>query len=155
MIKILLISMVIILFSSCSNTNQIVKTPRTNKIISVQHQEISNVGFGNNQRYVCINQGAIINKKMVQIMSQREALSQPVRIMIDDNNILHTDGKNNLYLEYVGKLKKDRAVYSDLQNHIILFVDENVRTMILTLAKINNIPIIYKCVETNNWTIVR
>ena len=108
-----------------------------------------NQGFLMNQRYVCINQGMIINKKIVPVMSQEDALRHPIRIMIDSDNKLQTDGpmKN---LHSVGN-----NTYTDGTNKIKLFVVDDKRFMTLSSSKVQNVPILHVCTETNNWTIVK
>ena len=46
-----------------------------------------NIGFLMNQKYVCINQGALMNDQLVPILSKEDALNHPLRIVVDDNNI--------------------------------------------------------------------
>ena len=108
-----------------------------------------NLGYMMNQKYVCVNIGAFLNGKLVQVVSRDDALRHPMRIMVDSNNNLQTDGilKN---LKYVGK-----NTYSDGINKIMLFVDNDKRYMFMSSQKVKNIPMVYSCTETDNWTIVK
>ena len=108
-----------------------------------------NLGFLMNQKYVCINQGVMVDKKIIPIVSQEEALRHPIRIMIDSNNKLQTDGpmKN---LHSVGN-----NTYTDGTNKIKLFVVDDKRFMVLSSSKVKDIPILHICAETDNWTVVR
>lgn len=107
-----------------------------------------NLGFMLNQKYVCINQGAIINNEIVPMVSQEDAFKYPIRFKIDDNNILHTDGQIDFKLPYLEKL-----VYGTPKNKIILSVENDMRFIIHISEIFQNVPIIYLCNETNNWTI--
>jgi len=100
-------------------------------------------------KYVCINLGAYMGDKLVPVMSREEALRHPIRIMIDSNNKLQTDGamKN---LRSIGN-----NTYSDGANKIKLFVDNDKQYMILSSQKVQNVPILHICTETDNWTIVK
>ncbi len=82
-------------------------------------------------------------------MSQEDALRHPIRIMIDSDNKLQTDGpmKN---LHSVGN-----NTYTDGTNKIKLFVVDDKRFMTLSSSKVQNVPILHVCTETNNWTIVK
>jgi hypothetical protein len=108
-----------------------------------------NRGFLMNQRYVCINQGMLVNKKLIPVMSQEEALRHPIRIMIDSDEKLQTDGpmKN---LEPIGG-----NTYTDGTNKMKLFVEDDKLFMFLSSTITKNIPILHVCVETDNWTIVK
>ncbi len=108
-----------------------------------------NIGFLMNQKYLCINQGAMINDDLVPILSKEDALKHPLRIIIDDNNMLHTDGaiKN---LKYIKK-----TIYGNSENKIILIVDGNNRFIMMLSKQMKNMPIIYACTETNNWTLTK
>ena len=76
-------------------------------LLSLIQADDNNIGFLMNQKYICVNQGAIINDKLVKVMSQEDALKYPSRIYVDDNRNLHTDGKVDNSLEY----NKDNGLY--------------------------------------------
>lgn len=108
-----------------------------------------NIGFQMNQKYVCINQGAMINDNIVPILSKEDALKHPLRIVVDSNNILQTDGaiKNLKHIE--------KTIYGDSRNKIILIVDGNNRFIMMLSKQMKNMPIIYACTETNNWSLAK
>ena len=108
-----------------------------------------NIGFQMNQKYVCINQGAMMNDKLVPVLSKEDALKYPLRIIVDDNNMLQTDGriKNLKYIE--------KTTYGNSEDKIILIVDGNNRFIMMQSKEMKNIPIIYACTETNNWTLAK
>jgi len=108
-----------------------------------------NIGFLMNQKYVCLNQGAIMNDKLVPILSKEDVLKHPLRIVVDDNNMLQTDGriKNLKYIE--------KTTYGNSEDKIILIVDGNNRFIMMQSKEMKNIPIIYACTETNNWTLAK
>lgn len=108
-----------------------------------------NLGFLMNQKYVCFNEGAIINEQITPIFSQEEALKYPTRIFIDNNNVLHTDGpiKNLSHLE--------KTIYGDDNTKIILMVEKDSRYIIQISKMANNIPMLFSCIETNNWTLAK
>ena len=118
-------------------------------VLDIANAGEQNVGYLMNQKYVCINQGMIINKKLVPVMSHEDALRHPIRIMIDSHNKLQTDGPmKNLYS--IGN-----NTYTDGTNKIKLFVVDDKRFMSLSSSKLKNVPILHVCVETDNWTVVR
>ena len=108
-----------------------------------------NIGFLMNQKYFCINRGAMIKEQIIPIFSKEDAFKYPLRIVIDDDHILQTDGtiKNLKHIE--------KTVYGDLENKIILIVKDNKRFIIVVSKKMKNIPMLYSCVETNNWTLTK
>lgn len=108
-----------------------------------------NIGFLMNQKYVCTNQGAIIDGKIVPVMSQEDALQHPLRFFVDGNNLLQTDGsiKNLKHIE--------KTTYGDFENKIMLTINDNKRYIFMSSKKMKNIPIVYVCVETNNWTLAK
>ncbi len=108
-----------------------------------------NIGFQMNQKYVCINQGAMMNDKLIPILSKEDALKHPLRIVVDDNNMLQTDGtiKNLKHIE--------KTTYGNSENKIILIVDGNNRFIMMLSKQMKNMPIIYACTETNNWTLAK
>jgi predicted transport protein len=108
-----------------------------------------NIGFQMNQKYVCISQGAMINDKIVPILSREDALKHPVRIVVDDNNVLNTDGtiKNLKHIE--------KTVYGNSDNKIILMVNNNKRYIVMLSKQMKNIPIFYICTETDKWTLAK
>lgn len=108
-----------------------------------------NIGFLMNQKYVCINQGAMMNNQVVPILSKEDAMKHPLRIVIDSNNILQTDGP-------IQNLKHiEETLYGDSENKIMLIVDNDKRFIMMASKQMGNIPIIYACVETDNWTIAK
>lgn len=119
-------------------------------LISLQiFADDKNLGFLMNQKYVCFNEGAIVNEEIKPIFSQEEALKYPTRIFIDDNNILHTDGtiKNLNHIE--------KTMYGDANTKIILMIENDRRYIINISKQTNNIPMLFSCIETNNWTLVK
>ena len=108
-----------------------------------------NTGFQMNQKYVCINQGAMMNDKLVPILSKEDALKHPLRIVVDSNNMLQTDGT----IKNLKHIKK--TIYGDSENKITLIVNGNNRFIMMLSKKIKNIPIVYVCTETNNWTLAK
>lgn len=113
-----------------------------------------NIGFTMNQKYVCINIGMINGGKLDQVFSREDALKYPMRIKIDEWNKLHTDGiiKNFDYL------KKDKlgAHYENNEAKISLFIEKNIRYMVLQNLINKVMPaMMYQCVETDNWSIVK
>lgn len=108
-----------------------------------------NVGFLMNQKYICINQGAMMDGKIVPVLSKEDSLKYPLRIVIDDNNLLQTDGK-------VKNLRHiEKTTYGDSEDMIDLVVMNDERFIILSSKKMNGMPIVYACVETDNWTLAK
>lgn len=108
-----------------------------------------NIGFMQNQKYVCINQGMYINKKLEKVMSEEDALKYPMRFYIDDKNILNTD--TGLKLPLVDMKKQ---VYKNENTMVSLTIDKQ-RYMLFTDKSMNFIPAIYICNETDNWTLIK
>ncbi len=117
-------------------------------IISIFAGE-KNIGFLTNQKYLCINQGAFINNKIVPILSKEDTLKYPLRIKVDDNNLLQTDGayKNLKHIE--------KTLYANSNTKIMLMIEKDKRFMMLSSKKMNNMPILYLCTETDNWTLTK
>ena len=112
----------------------------------------SNVGFLMNQKYACIIQGAYINNELVKVMTEEEALKYPTRFYIDDDFMLHTDGKiDNMFKKY------NKDTYVSDESIISLSIDNGKMHMIRMelFGKMKDIPFVHGCIETNNWTIVK
>jgi len=109
-----------------------------------------NNGFLQNQKYVCISQGALINNEVIPVFSKEDAMKYPLRIMVDKNNILHTDSQVDLKLPYI-----EKTVYGNEENKIILGVENDKRFIIQLSKAMKNVPMLFNCVETDNWTIAR
>lgn len=118
-------------------------------VISVSAED-KNIGFMMNQKYVCINQGALVDDKIVPIFSKEDAIKYPMRIMVDSKNILHTDGKQDLKLPFI-----DSKIYGNQNNQIILGIEDNRRVAVYISKTMQNTPVLYFCVETDNWTIAQ
>ena len=112
------------------------------------HAEAKNLGFVMNQKYACINQGAIVDKEIMPVFSKEDALKYPMRIMIDDKNILHSDGGKDLKLPFI-----EKASYGTSENRITLAVKNDQRFMIFVSKAMESVPMLYFCFETDNWTI--
>lgn len=108
-----------------------------------------NVGFLMNQKYLCINQGALIKNEIVPILSQEEALQHPLRIKVDENNLLQTDGA------YKNLKNIEKTSYGDSENLFMLMVIDDQRIMYMSSKDMKSIPILYLCIETDNWTLTR
>lgn len=108
-----------------------------------------NVGFLMNQKYLCVNQGALIDDKIVPVLSQEDALKHPLRIKVDEDNLLQTDGafKNLKHIE--------KTLYGNSDTKIMLLVKDDERYMIFSSKQMNNVPMIYLCIETDNWTLAK
>jgi hypothetical protein len=115
-------------------------------------EEDKNLGFMMNQKYMCVSTHAMVGEKVIQVQTQEDALKYPSRFYIDDNNILHTDGRKDNLFQYV----KD-SEYKNDDSVILLQIKDNKRYMLrLKLTgELKGIAFIYTCVETDNWTIVR
>ncbi len=107
-----------------------------------------NVGFLMNQKYVCISQGVIIGNKLEKVWTKEESFKYPVRFYIDNTNTLHTDANKVL------KHDKDNIYIND-ELLIALHVDNGKRYILFTVKKPLFIKSLYKCIETNNWTITK
>lgn len=118
-------------------------------LISTVFSSNKNVGFLMNQKYVCVNKGAFVGNKIIPLMSKEETLQHPIRIVIDEDNVLHTDG-------IIKDLKHiEKTMYGNKQFKIILVIEKNQRYIMTISQKMKNIPMIYQCVETQNWTILK
>lgn len=117
-------------------------------IISAFARE-QNIGFLMNQKYVCLNEGLITKDSIAPIHSEEDVLRYPLRIKIDDNNILQTDGaqKNLKHIE--------KTVYENSDVKIELMVKDDIRYMVFIYKDYKNFPMLYRCMETDNWTIVK
>jgi hypothetical protein len=84
--------------------------------------------------------------------TEKQALQYPQRFYIDDKNILHTDGKVDNKFTH----KEDMA-YESKDSMIILAIQNNIRYLyrISLNGETKGASFIFKCVETNNWTIGR
>ena len=109
----------------------------------------SNIGFLQNQKYVCVNQGMYINKKLEKVMSDEGAFKYPNRVCVDDKNFLNTDAGLKLPL-----VDKEKQVYKNDNTIISLNVDEK-RYMFFMDKAMSFIPAIYICQETDNWTLTK
>lgn len=113
---------------------------------------LDNPGFLQNQKYACMNLGAIINKKVVPILSDEEAKQHPSRFYIDDNMTLYTDGK----VDNKFKMGDSSSEYISDESIIFLSITDGKRYMYRTALKgqLKGIPLVHLCVETKNWTLV-
>jgi len=109
--------------------------------------QAKNIGFLQNQKYVCINQGMLINGKLETTMSEEEALQYPIRFLID-NNMLKTDAGLSLPLA-----DKENQIYKDDDTVVTIAVNDNKRMMLFAEKLMNYVPTIYFCQETENWTL--
>jgi len=110
--------------------------------------------FLRNQKYVCVNVGALIDDKMVKVMSQEDAMKYPTRFYVNDENILITD-------------KGMRGYYSQVTNGYMLSNDEtsgwtlNVvseqEKYLIHIKTLENksVAFVYNCTWTKNWTLAK
>jgi hypothetical protein len=119
-------------------------------LLSINADE--NVGFLTNQKYVCASTQLVVGNQVINHQTEKEALTYPQRFYVDDKNILHTDGKiDNTFTH-----KKDTA-YESKDSVIVLEIKDNTRYMyraILT-GELKGTIFIFKCLETDNWTVGR
>lgn len=115
-------------------------------------QAEENLGFMQNQRYVCIGTHAIAGDKVIQVQSLEDAKKYPTRFYIDDDMILHTDGKTDNKLTYVGE-----EAFKSNDSIILLKIEDNKRMMfrILINGPLKGLSLIFDCIETENWTLFR
>ena len=108
-----------------------------------------NVGFLMNQKYLCINQGALIKNELVPVLSQEDTLKHPLRIKVDENNLLQTDGvyKNLKHIE--------KTYYGDSENLFMLMIENDQRLMYMSSKEMKGIPLLYLCTETDNWILTK
>ncbi len=112
-----------------------------------------NIGFMQNQKYVCINQGILTKEnKLEKIMSNEDAFKYPIRFYIDNKNILNTDAGLKLPLA-----DKEKDLYNKEDKSIVirLFISNNQRNMMFLDKLMNYVPAIYICNETDNWTLTK
>lgn len=112
-----------------------------------------NIGFMQNQKYVCINQGILTKEnKLEKVMSDEDAFKYPIRFYIDNKNILNTDAGLKLPLA-----DKEKDLYSkeDKSTVIRLFISNNQRNMMFLDKLMNYVPAVYLCNETDNWTLTK
>lgn len=116
------------------------------------HAEDKNLGFMVNQKYVCIGTEAIVGDKIITIQSKEDAMKYPTRFYIDDNNILHTDGRVDNILQYTKP-----SIYESDDSVILLEIQDNQRMMFRAIkkGKAKGLVLIHSCLETDNWTLVR
>jgi len=107
-------------------------------------------GFLSNQKYVCIAQGLVQDGQMVMPMSQEEAMKNPVRFYVDDNNVMHTD--KPMQLANIGD-----KTYSDGDNTMILIPAKDNRYIFSFNKELQSIgaAVAMVCTETNNWTLAQ
>ena len=111
-----------------------------------------NIGYLTNQKYVCMSTQALIGKELMNYQTEEQALKYPQRFYIDDKNILHTDGKmDNIFIH------KENMTYESKDSIIVLEIQNNIRYLyrISLTGETKGVAFIFKCVETNNWTIGR
>ena len=112
-----------------------------------------NVGFVSNQKYVCIQEYQM-NAGKLSAISDEEKTNYPSRFYVDDNMILHTDGKTDNTFYY----NKDLNLYISEYSAIELKILENKRYMIRSFYNtkfLTELAILHFCIETDNWTLVR
>lgn len=121
-------------------------------IVSGDNSVDKNLGFMMNQKYVCVSTEGLVGDKIIQIQSLEEAMKYPSRFYIDDNNVLHTDGKEDNVFTH-----KEASVYTSKDSLIILQITDNIRYMFRAVktGKLKGLTFIHKCMETDNWTLVR
>ena len=109
-----------------------------------------NVGFLMNQKYLCVNLG-IVNQDntLTPIFSKEEALDHPLRIKVDDDNIMQTDG------DFKNLKHTKGTTYQNEDTSITLVVTDNKRYMIFKSKKIMNKDMLHGCIETDSWTIAK
>lgn len=109
-----------------------------------------NIGFMQNQKYVCINQGMLVNSKLEKVMSDEDALKYPIRFYIDNKSILNTDAGLKLPV-----YKSEEQFYKNDNTAIKLIIDKNQRYMFFMDKLMNYVPAVYLCNETDNWTLTK
>lgn len=111
-----------------------------------------NIGYLTNQKYVCVSTQLSFGNKIITHQTEKEAVQYPQRFYVDDKNILHTDGQTDNVFTH----KKDTA-YESKDSIIVLEVKDNIRYMyrIILNGEIKGTIFIFKCVETDNWTLGR
>ena len=120
--------------------------------MSVVSHADDNLGFMQNQKYVCMGTQAIVGEKTIKVQSLEDAKKYPSRFYIDDDMVLHTDGKKDNIFDY-----KEDSVYSSKESVIFLKIEDNKRMMfrLLLTGKLKGLTFINHCTETDNWTLVR
>lgn len=108
-----------------------------------------NIGFLQNQKYVCINQGMLIDNKLEKVMSDEDAFKYPIRFFVDDKNFFNTDAGLKLPL-----VDREKQVYKNNNTAVSLIVDKQ-RYMLFADKMMNYVPAVYLCNETDNWTLTK
>jgi len=109
----------------------------------------NNIGFLINQKYICATKGYVTKDGLIPT-PQEEALKYPIRFFVDDNNVLHTDGKMSLP-------HFEKNTYSDGDNVMGFTVKDNKRYLVVTNNKLSALgsSVLYVCAETKNWTLAK
>ena len=110
-----------------------------------------NVTFLINQKYICSNLGALVNGKIVPVLSSEDYLRYPIRFYINGKKLLFTDSKTNNKYTYDEK----NNFYISENSAINLSVKDGVRYMINMPIKgeQKGTPFIYNCVKTERWSL--
>lgn len=111
-----------------------------------------NLGFMQNQKYVCVSTHAMVGKEVIQVQSKEDALKYPTRFYIDDDMVLHTDGKVDNIFTYDGEeawKSKDSIIVPKVEN------GQRVMFRILLSGPMKGVALLFNCTETDNWTLVR
>lgn len=101
-----------------------------------------------NQKYICIYQASFIGDKIVQLIPKKEIYDYPIRFYVDDNNVLHTDGEEDLKLLHI-----EKTVYGNNEKIMMLNVEDGKRFLLLTITKPQVVFSQYFCIETDQWTL--
>lgn len=111
-----------------------------------------NLGFMQNQKYVCIGTHAVVGEDVIQIQSKEDSLKYPTRFYIDDDMVLHTDGKVDNIFKYDGE-----EAWKSKDSIIVPKIEDGQRVMfrLLLSGPIKGAALLFKCTETDNWTLVR
>lgn len=125
-------------------------TTCNNLVAKYENMFNKNIGFMQNQKYVCINQGMIINDKIEKVMSEEDAFKYPIRFYIDDKNIFNTDAGLEIPVS-----DKQNQVYKNDNIAVKLTIDNSKRYMFFSDKLMNYVPAVYICEETDNWTLTK
>lgn len=101
-----------------------------------------------NQKYVCVYQASLIEDEIVHLIPKEEIYDYPIRFYVDDNNILHTDGEQDLNLQHI-----EKTVYGNNEKIMMLNVEDGRRYLLLIITKPQALVSQYFCMETDQWTL--
>jgi len=111
----------------------------------------NNIGFLMNQKYLCIPTHILVGDE-VKVISKEEAFTYPTRFYIDSDLKMHTDSpKYNLFNQL------SSSIYENDMSTIQLKIENNQRIMLRLFTKgpMKGFIFYNKCVETENWTLVK